>query len=312
MRRCVYQGVRIMGLIDRVKRKFSKRDKGGIKYSLVFLRRCPFPMREELLHAAAERAFKVTLPRGDPNATDFVVVNQPTSMVKVGSWVFAVHNFPTPYMEDYRHAAEEIRELRLRHAIESHRAWLSVDLLNKPEGAQDQRVYQMIGRLLAEFDDGQCLALFWPSRGNLRPYDQSMIDHLRGEHPLEATARPPIPPVTEVAGEDPRLLAAVSEARMRFPEFVRAFETGEGSYHSVKAPITVGQRTEYIWISVTDFDGPTIRGTLGNEPVDLPGLHRGDIVETTLDDLNDWVYMRDDELIGGFTVKVLEETAKEH
>ncbi|MDY7108143.1 MAG: DUF2314 domain-containing protein [Planctomycetota bacterium] len=301
-----------MGLIDRIRKKFSKGKDGGITHSLVFLRRRAFPMTEAFLHEAVERAFNVTLPRGDPEATSFVVVERPSSMVKVESWVFVVHNFPTPYMEEYQRAAEEIPELRLRRAVEAHRAWLSVDLLHKPEGAQDQQVYQMIGRLLAEFDDGDCLALYWPSRGNLRPYDQSMLDHLRGQHPLKATARPPDPPVTEVAGEDPRLVAAVNEARMRFPEFVRAFKTGEGSYHSVKAPITAGQRTEFIWILVTGFEGSTIRGTLGNEPVDLPGLHEGDSVETTLDDLNDWVYMCNDELVGGFTTKVLEEIAKEH
>jgi uncharacterized protein YegJ (DUF2314 family) len=299
-----------MGLKDRFGHRSSGGRKGEITDSLVFLRRRPFPLNKVVLHAAAERAFNVTLPRGDPQARNFVLFNQPTSMVSVKGWVFAVHNFPSPYMEDYQRAAAEIPELRLRRAVESHRAWLAVDLLHKPAGEPDQQVYPMIGRLLAEFADEDCLALYWPARGNLRPYDASMADTLRSEHPLAAASAHP--PVTEASGDDPRLAAAVSEARMRFPEFVRAFEAGEGSAHSVKAPITAGGRTEFIWIGVAELDGPKIRGTLSNEPVDLPGLREGDVVETTLDDLNDWVYIRDDKLVGGFTVKVLDEIAKEH
>mgnify|MGYP003329175806 CR=1 FL=1 len=45
-------------------------------------------------------------------------------------------------------------------------------------------------------------------------------------------------------------VAAVAEATRRWPEFVAAFSARDGEGHSVKAPITRGERTEFIWIEV--------------------------------------------------------------
>jgi uncharacterized protein YegJ (DUF2314 family) len=298
-----------VGILKRIKGALGKRGDAGPKHSLVFLRTRPFDMNERSLREAAERAFGVHLAADDPQAKNFAVVNAPTSMVKIDEWVLAVHSFLRPYVKDPEKMAETIGEGRLRRAVSLHRAWLAVDLMSAPEGVQDQHAYQMIGRLLAEFADDHCVALYHPSRRSMRVYSEEMADQLRGADPLTATAEVPHPPVTAIEADDPRMKKAVDEARSRFPEFVRAFESGEGSYHSVKAPITVGGSTEFIWIKVTEIGTSTIRGTLGNEPVDLAGLHEGDPVETTLDNLNDWLYMKDDELVGGFTVSVLSEAA---
>ena len=38
----------------------------------------------------------------------------------------------------------------------------------------------------------------------------------------------------------------------------------------------------------------------------MRGLKDGDPVEVRLADLNDWMYIRGEEMVGGFTVKVLD------
>ena len=91
-----------------------------------------------------------------------------------------------------------------------------------------------------------------------------------------------------------------------WPEFAAAFENrGPKHFFSVKAEVSDGQHSEFIWINVTALEDERIVGRLGNEPVALRGLKEGDIVNTTVGELNDWMYIRDGDPVGGFTVQVL-------
>ena len=51
--------------------------------------------------------------------------------------------------------------------------------------------------------------------------------------------------------------------------------------------------------------GVTYIALLGNDPIDLGGLKLGDRVEVPLKDLNDWAFLRNQEALGMFTVKVI-------
>ena len=99
---------------------------------------------------------------------------------------------------------------------------------------------------------------------------------------------------------------AVEESRARWPEFVAAFRARDGEMFSVKAPMHGGGNTEFIWIEVESLEDSTIRGKLGNDPVDLGGLKAGHDVRIAVADVNDWVFMRAGKPEGLFTPKVLE------
>ena len=121
-------------------------------------------------------------------------------------------------------------------------------------------------------------------------------------------------PVVGVGADDPRMQEAVATARARWPEFVAAFENrGDGGTFSVKAPVTDGDATEFIWLEVTALEGDHIHGHLGNEPVSLPRLRLHDPVRVAVADLNDWIHIAPatDELHGGFTIQVLTEAYQE-
>jgi uncharacterized protein YegJ (DUF2314 family) len=108
------------------------------------------------------------------------------------------------------------------------------------------------------------------------------------------------------------MLAAVAEARARFPEFVAAFEGRDGDEEqvfSVKAPFGVEDEVEFMWLQVTGIENDVVYGVLGNEPA-RGKLKLGDRVRTSVAQINDWVYLRNDEMIGGFTVKVLDDRSK--
>lgn len=63
-------------------------------------------------------------------------------------------------------------------------------------------------------------------------------------------------------------------------------------------------------MEVVSIEGDEILGDLANEPVDLPFLHEGSRVRGKVSELNDWGYLQGEELVGGFTVKVLMNTQR--
>jgi uncharacterized protein YegJ (DUF2314 family) len=104
------------------------------------------------------------------------------------------------------------------------------------------------------------------------------------------------------------MLAAVSEARQRWPEFVKAFEErSRGQLFSVKGRLTEGSTVEYMWISVTAIEGSFIYGRLDNQPVTLRRLKLGSRLRLPLSDLNDWTFLQGKDVRGGFTIEVLRD-----
>lgn len=118
-------------------------------------------------------------------------------------------------------------------------------------------------------------------------------------------------PVISVPEDDPGLQAAVKKARETWPRFIEAFEKSAGSGFAVKAPVNHGDRTEFIWISVTAIEGKRIYGVLANDPANLGPLKLGSKVQVALADLNDWCYIDPkDKLQGAFTQQAVQEAAR--
>jgi len=89
-----------------------------------------------------------------------------------------------------------------------------------------------------------------------------------------------------------RLLAASEAARTKLPELQQAFARGlkPGEYLLVKAPFATpkgGQ--EWMWVEVTAWKGDAITGLLNNDPVDVPTLHAGQIVQVSQSKVFDYL-----------------------
>lgn len=242
----------------------------------------------------------------------FVVGQSPMFMVSAPEAMYIVNNFDRPYFDNIAEAAEAMPELRLRHAVEQHQAWLSVDLISPFDESRDrQSYYPPIARLIAELSGEDCLAIFHPESGTINAWDKSLEDKLRGPDALTEFAEVVHVPVIQISDDDPRMKAAVAEARRRWPEFVETFKQKQAANYAVKAPVTVGEHTEFIWLDVIGLEPEYVHGTLANDPVALEGMKLGDRVEVPVSELNDWFYLKDDEPVGWFTVKVLAEAQKE-
>ncbi len=222
---------------------------------------------------------------------------------------FTIHCFDEPYFDDPHDVAATIPELRAQQAIAQHRAWLSVDLLQwMDEDGDPVEPYRLIGKLLAELADKNCLAVLDPAEGMVFVYDPETERKLRSANPLEELRETYYAPIATIDGNDTEMKAAVAEAQRRWPEFVTAFEQRNADGDSpflIKAPFSYEAFTEFMWVQVTGIENHCIYGKLGNEPANIPSLHEGSRVRVKEADVNDWMCVVAGKPLGGFTLKVL-------
>lgn len=298
--------------------------------SLVLLFREPVYLEPTILGEMASRAWDADIEigmeddheeegdEGDSEAEmgSFLVGESPHFFCSHWPGFFAIHNFDEPYFDEAEEIVQSVGEMRVRQAIEQHRAWVSVDLLHwfAEEEGNEEQAYRMIARLLAELADDNCLAVIDPAEGRVFVYDPETEAKLRSDNPLEGLRDWYYAPILTIAGDDPEMEAAVEEARRRWPEFVAAFEQRSGDDdepYLIKAPFTDGDDTEFMWVSVTGIENDIIYGELGNSPASIKTVDEGDNVRVKLEDLNDWMCIIDDMPTGAFTLKVLSERNKD-
>jgi uncharacterized protein YegJ (DUF2314 family) len=285
----------------------------GPKHSLVFWLREPLYLDASLLGQAASRALDLRFGEGD-DAEGFVAGEDRHFMMRVHDAVFVVHNIDAPYFDDPEAVAEDMREMRRAHAVRTHRAWLSVDLLHRTDAWSEDRVHDTLGRILAELaasGSAEVLAVFHPPTGHIAPWEPELREKLLSGAPLSLFENFAQAPVIPVRDDSPDMAAAVAEARRRWPEFVAAFQAAaDKDRFSIKAPVTEAGRTEFIWIEVKAITADQVHGLLANDPVALGDLKLGSFVSVAIADLNDWVCpdpADPERPLGLFTVKAVQQ-----
>jgi uncharacterized protein YegJ (DUF2314 family) len=276
--------------------------------SLVLLLRDERFLDERILTGLVNQAWDAELEAGDPQAAEFVVGQSPSFVIQFRNRHFLVNNFARTYVEDMQTAIREIKEVRLRRAFEEHRAWLSVDLLGECHDPCDvEEIYGLIGKLTAAMADDDCVALYAPQTGQMIPYDASLDEKLGGKRVLDVFSSIVEVPVMEVSSDDPRMRAAVREARRRWPEFVSAFERRQpGQNFAVKLAFHDDTCHEFMWVAVSALEGNRIYGKLDNDPVQVKNIRCGSYVHASIDELNDWAFTRGEDMFGGFTIKAIQ------
>jgi uncharacterized protein YegJ (DUF2314 family) len=116
------------------------------------------------------------------------------------------------------------------------------------------------------------------------------------------------PPIVGVRSADDEMNAAIAYARDTLPTFwascdaPKPTETG----HTLKVRFDVGADVEHIWVSgVEKLSDGNYSGRLANEPSDLLGKDIDDQVEFKEVDISDWMFMRNDKIVGGETIKAI-------
>jgi uncharacterized protein YegJ (DUF2314 family) len=91
---------------------------------------------------------------------------------------------------------------------------------------------------------------------------------------------------------DDAVRQASEAARARLPALREAFNKGlrPGEHMMVKAPFKTPEGgNEWMWVEVTAWDGSRIRGLLNNQPANVPGLHAGQMVEVSMEQVFDYL-----------------------
>lgn len=283
--------------------------------SIVALLREPVTFDPAVLANVAGKVWNADLGDGTSEGTDgFVAGAGVLNMIQYNGRMIFIHSIPKPYMDDPENAAQSVPDLRIRERLGRHRAWFSCDALGIDGTTPDTEVldwYRRLGKLFVELLDENCLLILLPESGRAYPINEETETALQSADPLTALQETLTVPVIAVSDDDPLMRQAVEKARAEWPGFVAAFESQDGENFSVKAPVTRGGNTEFIWISVTGLEGERIYGELGNEPANLGSLKLGSKVSVPVADLNDWCYVdRQGNMSGLFTVAAVENAAR--
>lgn len=132
-------------------------------------------------------------------------------------------------------------------------------------------------------------------------------------------ARSKSSPVVMFDNSDPEMQAAYARARETFRLFWREVAWDRRriipalSLAAVKAPFSDPQKpgakgepeVEHMWLSDVDYDGECVSGELGNAPNKIKSIKEGDTLRVPISQLSDWIYVINEIVFGGFTVKLL-------
>lgn len=205
------------------------------------------------------------------------------------------------HVENDEYSLDDIDDFDLEHA-----GWIAVDdntWQNRAVGDS----YPVIARVLAALWEPSSAAIIHPQTKQWVMVTDATPKKLREPDVINALFRRERgAPTITVDNKDPALAAARNEARKRWPEFVKAFRAREGENFMIKAPISSGEVTEHIWITVVYEEDNRIGGRLANEPYDLAGLKLGSPVEVSLDEIDDWEYTIEGKAHGYFTKAAVE------
>lgn len=128
-------------------------------------------------------------------------------------------------------------------------------------------------------------------------------------NPGDVVERDGEPAVQYFAEDDPRMTAAIEKARETVDEFITALDspTPTQSGFSVKIEITEGENGEHMWLVPVRFENGQFHGTLNNEPDIVKSVKFGDEVSAAKDEISDWMFVEDNVLKGGYTLRVVRD-----
>ncbi len=127
-------------------------------------------------------------------------------------------------------------------------------------------------------------------------------------HMAGRTLKAPGPPgYMDVQDKDKAMDRAVDEAHKSLGFFVAALQAKKPDTHDfeIKAAFIDGEKAEHLWIDQVRWDGKVFHGRVNNQPLDVRSARLGQRVKIEPKDVSDWMFVKGDKLMGGFTTRVL-------
>lgn len=150
--------------------------------SLVLLTHNPRKLtHDQIAHAVSEGI-------GAQVSADDVVSKPPYHLVTVGRDKFIINDIAEPYFEKPAQVADEIKNQNLSRAVREHHAWVSVDWVSDEAQPDLEKVYDMIGKMVAHLSDKETLALYSPDMDQFALWAPAVRDGLESGDPLSVFA----------------------------------------------------------------------------------------------------------------------------
>ena len=120
--------------------------------------------------------------------------------------------------------------------------------------------------------------------------------------------------VIQAGQADEHIAQIAKDAQDTLPAFFRHLTRADSQEHHfcIKYPFMAdydsGLDREQVWLTNIRFKNGTYYGTLANSPLHLHGMKKGDTVAFDTDKVTDWMYIRDGNIVGGYSIPCLLET----
>jgi uncharacterized protein YegJ (DUF2314 family) len=115
------------------------------------------------------------------------------------------------------------------------------------------------------------------------------------------------PEYFRIKDKDPAMRNAVHMARKTVGTFITALQhpTVTQRDFELKKRFIQGAEVEHIWLSDVTFSGNRFHGRVDNHPVKITGVKMGGRVSVNPNEISDWAYVDNGNLVGGYTIRVL-------
>jgi uncharacterized protein YegJ (DUF2314 family) len=115
------------------------------------------------------------------------------------------------------------------------------------------------------------------------------------------------PEIYGVTDTDTEMNKAIKTANQTLDKFNEALKSGNPNfeYFALKTRFNTPNGGEHIWVSNIRFNDNKYFGVIDNLPESTTDVNLGDTIQIKEDNISDWMYIDNQKLRGGYTVRVL-------
>jgi len=121
------------------------------------------------------------------------------------------------------------------------------------------------------------------------------------------------PDIIGIESHDSEMNYAIEKAKLNIESFDSALKSNNPKFinFSVKKPFKTESGNEHIWISDVVLKGNKYLGIIGNTPEYTNEIKLGDTVLVQKSELSDWMYIDENKLRGGYTIRAMRNKMSE-
>jgi len=110
-----------------------------------------------------------------------------------------------------------------------------------------------------------------------------------------------------ISSEDQAMKKAIIDARAKLPHFWQIMASpkhGETEF-ALKVRVADGDAIEHFWCTDIKIEKEIVSGVIGNDAEIVTSVRLGQRITIKEADISDWLYIRDEKMIGNYTVRPL-------